>query len=92
MTPTQPMVEVLWDDAHQQPEQVAVEDLEDECHVCSLGYVVRETEHTLWISSEMIHHGEVRGSTRIPKRMIVERRVLRRYKPRARKRIGELDT
>lgn len=87
--PTQRMVEVVWDDAHQQADQAAVGDLQEECYVCSLGYVVRESERSLWISSELLDTGDVRGSTRVPKGMIVEIRELRRYRPRGRTRIGE---
>jgi hypothetical protein len=89
MKPTQRIVEILWDDAHQQADQCSIEDLQEECYVCTLGYVVRESPRSLWISSELLDTGDVRGSTRIPKGMIVEIRELRRTRPRKRQRIGE---
>jgi hypothetical protein len=85
--PQQPIVEVWWDDAHQQAEQLQIDELADEQYCCTVGYLVRETPRSVWISAEILDGGDVRGSTRIPRGMIVEIRPLRRVRP-ARPRIG----
>jgi hypothetical protein len=86
--PAHRIVEVLWDDAFQEAAQQTIEELASDQYVCTVGYVVRETERSVWIAAEVLDGGDVRGSTRIPRGMIVEIRELRRA-AKSRARIGD---
>lgn len=86
--PDKRLVEVLWDDAHSQSEQLELDGLAEEQYVCTVGYVVKETDRSIWVSCEILDGGDVRGTTRIPLGMVVEVRELRRVKKR-RPRIGD---
>jgi hypothetical protein len=89
--PQYPLIEIWWDDAHCQIEQTLVEDLAEDQDVCTVGYLVRETDRSVTIAAEVLDGSPdaFRSATRIPKGMIREMRPLTRTKSRSRKRIGE---
>jgi hypothetical protein len=85
--PKHRVVAVLWDDAHCQPdaEMCQPEALRDGFQFWTIGFVVRESEDSVWLSPECSEDNDVRKTTRVPKRWILETRELTRKRPTRRK-------
>jgi len=89
MKPVHRIVEVWWDDASAVEDERKVEDLQDDLYMCTVGYLVRETDRAVWVAAEVFEDGRMRGITRIPKGMVQDTRDLKRAAKRRVPRTGE---
>jgi hypothetical protein len=71
-------VEVLWDDAFGEHDEMTVDDMRNEQLVCTIGYLVRDDERGVYVAAEALGEGYFRSTTRIPRAMVREIRDLTR--------------
>lgn len=78
MTPTQPMVQVVWRDAFHEFDVSDIEDLRDEYEVHTIGFLLAEDDKWVTIAQEILPDGNgYRGVSRIPQKIVIRLRQLK---------------
>ena len=74
-----PIVEIIWRDAHKQPEFVEMDDYDSDCLMSTVGYLWKVDKLFHHLSSNFVSLEETREMTHhIPNKMIISKRILRK--------------